>query len=304
MDIKFKKIAGQVVSRHTSHCTNRRDAKANKTISSLGTERNYSQVLGQYFDWCDVNAVHPDYYANLQNLRLYLEERSEVVQQKTLDLDRQALSLVFHQKIHYVKSEKQTIIHKRSYTQHQTVLIASHQSEKNAITTELAFYCGLRAHESATILPIEEQPTSKHREWDTRLFLGMPEHKVYSVIGKGGLIRAIAVPNQLSEKLETYRQLPQKNTDRGIFYSTNYAIGFGQSWSQSFSDASVRAIGCSHGGHGLRHSFAKRRISELPKAIELITETANKATLRHEALKILSQELGHFRVDITFCYLR
>lgn len=49
----------------------------------------------------------------------------------------------------------------------------------------------------------------------------------------------------------------------------------------------------SSGAHGLRHSYAQTRYEEL----------ANHYA-RHEVLTIISQELGHFREDITEVYLR
>ncbi len=45
-------------------------------------------------------------------------------------------------------------------------------------------------------------------------------------------------------------------TDRGITYRQHYDIGGGNAWSKSFSETSSRALGWSHGAHGLRHSYA------------------------------------------------
>ncbi|MGB7596762.1 MAG: hypothetical protein WBM09_04285, partial [Gallionella sp.] len=126
----------------------------------------------------------------------------------------------------------------------------------------------------------------------------------YTVIGKGGLIREVAIPLWMSEKLESKRIPPKQVIDRGIFYVMNYEIGFGQAWSQSFSDASKKALGYSTGAHGLRHSFAKKRLYELIDAIELHDPKIAQDRIHEEALPILSQELGHFRLDIVYCYLR
>lgn len=82
--------------------------------------------------------------------------------------------------------------------------------------------------------------------------------------------------------------------DREIYYQSNYDVGFGQALSESFSAASHKALGWSNGFHGLRHSYAKRRLS-------IMLASGVRPLL---ALKILSQELGHFRLDITFYYLR
>jgi integrase len=126
----------------------------------------------------------------------------------------------------------------------------------------------------------------------------------YTVIGKGGLIREIAVPIWLSQLLEASRREPVKVTDREIFYTSCYDIGYGQNWSQSFTTASKKAIGISRGGHGLRHSFAKWRLHNLVKHLLQTKSVNNDVSVEEQALLILSQELGHFRMDIVFTYLR
>ncbi|MDN4711067.1 site-specific integrase, partial [Vibrio parahaemolyticus] len=65
-------------------------------------------------------------------------------------------------------------------------------------------------------------------------------------------------------------------------------------WSNSFSAASKRVLGWSEGAHGLRHSYAQERMHELQKA----------GFNRDLALETVSQEMGHFRPEITEVYLR
>lgn len=48
------------------------------------------------------------------------------------------------------------------------------------------------------------------------------------------------------------------------------------------------------GTHGLRHSYAQERITELQEA----------GKVYNEAREIVSQELGHFRADVVETYLR
>lgn len=300
----IKQKATQVVSRHTRHGTDKSNARELKVIASIGTERSYVQALSNYLRWCDFNNVHPDYTSNICVLKEYLEERSEWIKQKTLDQERQALQLVFKQKLPCLRSQKISILDKRSYTFAQVKEILIHQNDKNSLTTHLALYGGLRAHEPATILPLEERAPSSHRSWDDRRFLGTPQHRLYSVVGKGGLIRAVAIPLWLACKLEELRVQPRQVTDRGIFYTSHYDVGFGQAWSQSFTSASKRALGYSTGAHGLRHSYAKWRLDMLIKELELINPKWSPAQINQDALLILSQELGHFRLDIVFAYLR
>jgi integrase len=300
----FIKMARHIVARFTIHGKDKISAKFHGAISSLGTERSYRQCLANYFKWCHLNGVQPDFRANILTLKQYLAERSEWVKQKTLDQERQALQLIYKQKLPYLRSLQQSIYDKRSYTLTEVNKIVVYQNEKNAISTWLSFFAGIRSHEAATILPVHERQASLHRHWDSRRFAGLPSHHKYTVIGKGGLIREVAVPLWLANKLEARRMRPVKVVDREIIYLSHYNIGFGQSFSQSFSSASRKALGFSRGGHGLRHSFAKWRLQHLIEQMESVSQRANKRSPEECALLILSQELGHFRLDITYCYLR
>lgn len=108
-------------------------------------------------------------------------------------------------------------------------------------------------------------------------------------------MREVLIPHELSERLEALRlETPQRVTDRGIFYQSHYDIGGGQRWSNSFSAAADRALGWSTGAHGLRHSYAQDRMIELQ----------NRGLTRNQALETVSQEMGHFRPEITETYLR
>lgn len=304
MSIKSKIKAKRNVARHTKHGLSKIEAKQQHVIASLGTERNYVQANSNYIEWCSLNDIHPDFHSNKKFLEIYLQERSEWVKQKTLNIDRQALQIVYQQQLPFVRSHQITIQDKRSYLLSQVNLIAARQNEKNSLMTKLSFWAGLRAHESATILPLTERSPSQHRSWDHRLFLGFPEHRLYSVIGKGGLVRTVAVPVLLAKELEARRIAPTKVSDRGINYESNYNIGFGQAWSQSFTCASKATLGFSTGGHGLRHSYSKWRLNILIKEIELLNPNLGPDQIYKSALLILSQELGHFRLDIVFAYLR
>ena len=108
-------------------------------------------------------------------------------------------------------------------------------------------------------------------------------------------MREVCVPEDLAGRLEAVRlEAPQRVTDRGIHYQQHYRIGGGQAWSQSFSDASRTVLGWSTGAHGLRHGYAQRRMDELQAHGHCYSD----------AREIVSQELGHFREDITEVYLR
>jgi integrase len=103
------------------------------------------------------------------------------------------------------------------------------------------------------------------------------------------------LPKELAERLEERRLYePKQVTDRGVHYEQRYDIGAGKQFTDSFSKASDRALDWSTGAHGLRHSYAQERMDELQ----------SMGYDRDTALETVSQEMGHFRPDITEVYLR
>jgi integrase len=128
---------------------------------------------------------------------------------------------------------------------------------------QYAYAAGLRAHELYNLRPADERPPSAHRDWSAARFSGR-EGILYTVEGKGGLVREVLIPRELAERLEARRlETPQRITDRDIHYTPHYDLGAGKAWSQSFTAASERALGWSTGAHGLRHSYAQERMNEL-----------------------------------------
>lgn len=273
------------------------------TIKSVGTARNYEQALStaaQYANsalQCGLRELTP------QQAEQYLNDRAVEVGQKTLDMDRQAIQAMMqnvsgklsqNEKLPVVKSEHSQHLNCRSYTTEQVAMIANAQNERNALSTEIAHAAGLRSHELLTIARIEERALSDRPALESK-FTGRNNAVSYSVTGKGGLTREIQLTRHLSERLEERRlESPVDKTDRNVTYKNcRYDVAGGQSFSTSFSRASNRVLGWSSGAHGLRHSYAQERMSELQ----------NNMT-RDVALEVVSQEMGHFRPEITEVYLR
>ena len=218
-------------------------------------------------------------------------------------MDRQAIQTmmqhVTHQlqpgeKLDVVKSGRETIEQSRSYTPEQVQRITEHQTDRHALSTEICHQAGLRAHELYTLRPAGEVQPSP-RDVHPEKFSHMPgQTQTYTVEGKGGLIREVQIPTHLAERLEALRlDLPKDLTDRGVNYTTHYDVAAGHRFSDAFSKASDRALGYSNGAHGLRHSYAQDRYEQLANHLPRI-----------DVLKVVSQELGHFRPDITEVYLR
>ena len=116
---------------------------------------------------------------------------------------------------------------------------------------------------------------------------------LYTVIGKGGLVREVLLPHRLAGRLEARRlNAPASVADRGVRYLQRYDVGGGQAFSAAFSRASVEALGKSRGAHGLRYGYAQTRMRELMHHAE-----------HRLALAIVSEELGHLRPQITLTYM-
>lgn len=291
---KANKQAEHAVQQKLSIGVDRHSHRHDQKVHSLGTARNYIQALTRITQWLQENKLD-----NLKNLSQttalqYLELRSQHVGQKMLDQERQAIQLHLGIKLPVIKSEWQQVLKSRAYTDAQIQIIAKRQSVKYQLATQIAAIAGLRAHELLTLQKISERKASLHRQWSEKRFFGR-KGDVYTVIGKGGLIREVLIPPTLAAQLEEKRlNTPMLVKDRSIHYFQQYDIGGGKRWSNSFSAASKRLLGWSHGAHGLRHSYAQQRMNELQQ----------NGLAYENALSIVSQELGHFRPDITEVYLR
>ena len=286
-------------------------------LESVGTVSNFEQRLTVAADFIrehrhDKSLDLPRDLRSMtkEQAAAYLHYRSETsvdgkfTSQSTLNMDRQALEAMLRHtgeldktsSLPIVRTEAATMSQSRHYTDTQVTKVLSHQTSHNALASEIAYRCGLRAHELLTLRPLAEQPP------DQRPTKTISEHKFagrsgvsYTAIGKGGLCREIKIPEPLADRLASLRlDTPRFVNDRGIPYHSHYAIAGGNAFSSSFTRASQRAVGWSAGAHGLRHTYAQQRMVELQE----------HGLDRDEALLAVSQELGHFRPDITLVYLR
>lgn len=273
-----------------------------KHIQSVGTVRNYENALKQV-----ANHLVENKQGSLRSLTpetavQYLEQRGQEVSQKTLDMERQAIqtmmrhstnSLAPGTNLTRVQSELTQALNSRFYESKQAAAVANAQTQANQLATQISLAAGLRAHELLTLRPANERAMDNRPAHEGK-FSGR-SGALYTVQGKGGLVREVMIPKHLAERLESCRlKEPTTITDRGVNYTSHYQIAGGQRWSNSFSAASSRVLGWSRGAHGLRHTYAQQRMSELQKL----------GYQRSEALLICSQEMGHFRESITEVYLR
>ena len=300
---KFAKPAKQAAS--VMKCL---QGKGN-VLESVGTVRNYESALRVAAAWAQENKIDGGLRGmSVEDAVRFLHERSTEVGQKTIDLDRQALQCMMQNVTHKLDANERLEMVKglpqqltsRVYTPEQVQAIADHQQPHNGLATEIAYATGVRASELLTLRPIEDRtPDIRLRDGVDRTletkFTGREESVAYTVHGKGGLIREVRIPTALADRLEATR-LPEPKViqDRGINRETWYGIGGGNAWSASVTRTSEKLFGWSHGAHGLRHTYAQERMTELRQ----------KGLQEETAKETVSQEVGHFRPDITDTYLR
>lgn len=287
-------------------------------IRSVGTARNYESRLKVITGYLQEHKLGSLRDMTPSRAVDYLRHRAAGVGQKTLDMERQALQSMMR----YVTNqlgEKETLEVVKStasassrsvpgkpnqgrrlsevsrlYSREQVAMILAKQAPHNALATEIAQAAGLRAHELLTLQRAHKQIPDK-RPADAFKFYGIRENSIsYSVYGKGGLTREVMIPLELARRLEAVRLDESRGVrDRGVNYKQHYDIGGGQPWSKSFGAASKAILGWSKGAHALRHAYAQKRLSTLQRVLPL-----------EKAKEVVSQEMGHFRPEITETYLR
>lgn len=288
-------------------------------LAGLGSSRTYSERLTVLGTWMKQNGGGALQDLTFKRAKQYLALRATQVSQKTLDADRQAIQALLRQtgklgkdqvlrdtvrlspkgvdvppKATVIKSAIPQQLKPRAYSPEQVHALKHRMAPHNSLSVEIAHAAGLRAHELFTLARLDELAPDK-RPADSAKFAGREAHSRYVVTGKGGLIREVSIPSRLAERLEALRLAePRVVRDRGILYEQRYAIGGGQALSEAFSRASRVALGYSSGAHGVRHSYAQQRHYELQVLVG--------DPLR--AKRIVSQEIGHHRPEITDVYLR
>ena len=275
-------------------------------LYSIRTRETYRQCLNAQAEYAKKNwritldRISPD------QAREYLTARARVVGDKRLSQERCALALM--PQIRAVEKELQKIrpaqdgpgelaTISRGLERWEIDRIREHQNERNAFATEVAAAAGLRASELHTLQREDEREPSKRQEWDQARFKGYRDPVYYTVKGKGGLVRLVAFERELADRIEDRRYADDKHVmvfDRKVPYITRYDIAGGNAWSKSFERASKAALDESLGAHSVRHTYAQDQMGiHMDHGHDF-----------DKALALTSQQLGHFRPEITLKYLR
>jgi len=163
------------------------------------------------------------------------------------------------------------------------------------LSIEICIDTGMRAVELITIAPLESLTESERNNWHSARFLGREDDVAFVVSGKGGLRRQVRLSRDRAQQLLLHkRPSPITVFDRKVSHRSYFDLIAGANFSMQFSNLSREVLGMSSGAHGIRHSFAQKRLRDLI-CLGLSFETA---------LLVLSNELGHFATTNTFAYLR
>lgn len=265
-----------------------------RPIHSIGSQRNFANNLLSFARFLEVNHV-----GNLKSFppdapEAYLYARSLRVGEGQLRLDRWALQILTGRSLPLFEPARPQKLKPKAYTPEQIAAVAAHQTSMYAFSTWLAAAIGLRSMELITIGPLDEQPRDP-RPTPRYLHAYMAPGVLYSVTGKGGLVRTVLVPWPFVAQLEARRrQFPVIIRHEGKNLTSYYDIPGGRRWAASFTEACRRTFKKSAGAHGLRHTYAQSRIDVL----------LGHSVPQRDAKKAVSVEIGHFRVDVVEIYLR
>jgi len=290
-------LAREVTAYVTAHGMSRKEARTYEfaPVVSIATERITRGVITRVVRWLRTDRNKDWHQAIGADFTDYLIERSGCVKQATLDVDRLAIERVTRKKVEFAVSTVPTIQVPRAYSNLQIEVLSEVAEPRLALSLRICGDSGVRAEELLTLGPT----TAIHedtRPWVPDRFAGRSgAFEIFCVVGKGGLKRRVAVRQCLAVEIKSAQLAsPRIYVDRELRLKQYFDLLGGQNFSQAFSSLSMRALGFSNGGHGLRYSFAQRRLHELQLA----------GLSWDLSLDVLTQELGHFSQTNTLTYLR
>jgi integrase len=227
----LKTLAHQLVTARTQHGAD------DRYIKSIGTERSFRSCLSVFLEWrqhAQLPLRGPFYK---QEMYEYLAEQAEVLSQKALDQHRQALQIVFSVQLKRFQSIRLSSVVGKDLTRAEIEKILSAQSERIGLSTLLCLDAGLRAAELFSISSAEIQPISPHRSWRDDLFAHRAKCRPYTVWGKGGLRRAVAISEPIAARLEQLRlSEPRLVIDREVKWYSRFDVVGGQSFPRRRSE--------------------------------------------------------------------
>lgn len=293
-----KIAAARAVRENVSHGLSRHTSPelARTKVVSILTETAHVAALTGFARWLSLVSGRHLKNSTPEYATRYLNHIAQTKKQASVSIARQAINLHLLPKnqVPYVNSEIATSLENRAYTDAEIELLRHEAQPALSLSIGISASAGLRGMELITIAPLSALNPSP-RIWHCGLFSGREDQVRYAVRGKGGLNREIRVTPKIAEQLDsTARPHPITVSHRGAHLHSHFDVIGGHAFSIQFGRLSKRILGFSLGAHGLRHSFCQQRRNEL----------LSLGFSMDHAIKILSQELGHFCSKNTFAYLR
>lgn len=277
-----------------THLAPRSERNNDRPIHSIGSQRIFAANLVSFARFLEVNHA-----GNLRTFppdaaEAYLYARSLRVGESQLASDRWAMQILMGRQLPRFEPTRPQALKPRAYTAEQIAAVSARQTPMYAFSTWLAAATGLRSMELITIGPLDQQPRDV-RPIPRYLHAHTQPGVLYSVKGKGGLIRTVLVPWPFVAQLEARRRpSPIIVRHEGRDLRSYYHIPGGRRWAASFTEACRRTFKKSAGAHGVRHTFTEGRIAVL----------LGHGVPERDAKKAVSVEIGHFREDVVEIYLR
>ncbi len=205
-------------------------------------------------------------------------EKLEVALNRYSEFNSRGNSYSFESHVREVREVAKETLERTNPTrayENPTDLVKNLTEKEHFLMAKMQYEGGARIHEGSLI---------KHDQLkgiDTDTFTGKEVGKI-EVQGKGGYVRDINV------SADTYRQLENHIKENGVFRIDKDA------YRADLKSAAEKSGQDYTGSHGLRWNFAQERFNELQEKGNLTYE---------QALKQVSEEMGHHRADITEHYL-
>jgi integrase len=296
MAANYQQIAHELVRRTTLFGVKKReigDAQRH-IVRSLQTAINYQNCVANFLAFRAAGMAPADGPFLRAEMDEFLFLNSLSWRQKTLDQHRHALNKVFCVELPRYSAGVATEMSGKAYSDDEVELILPMLSERHALSVQLLHRTGMRVSEPLRLNDdLTCLPPSPERPWRADLFTGLTDFVTCSCTGKGGLTRLVAIPAPLYVEIRKRRFIHRTTVwDRKKPFTPIFDLAAGQALSTAFTRASIKALGWSFGIHGLRHRYVQYRRAQL-EALGFCFR---------DALEICSQEVGHFRTEVTLHY--
>lgn len=271
------------------------DKATGPAIRSVGTRRSYRACLAQFLKWrqefLSIELSEPILAAEVTGFLLTGKNR---LKQKTLDQRAQALQAATRAPSLLSKSQVAPVESRLMPANNQLRKVIEALPPIYQLAALIAMNTGLRISEVVALPPPTSgiEPSS-HRAWSPDLHADRLDVTMFGVKGKGGLVRVIAMHNELFKELNRLLlPTPLHRQNREADYIAYYAFPLPQTISQQFTKTATKVLGFSPKFHSNRSLFLSKSLAGL---LQLAFD-------RETSIKITSQKAGHFRTGITFSY--